>query len=137
MPDQVGLELLLKSLAKLAFAPAGLEPNHWALSGSWRVGSEEAESLSPGGRIVLRFHARDVHLVLGPGTAAQSVRFRVTINGRAPGADHGVDVQPDGTGSVSTQRLYQLLRQSHPAGEHTFAIEFLDPGVHAYSFTFG
>jgi cytochrome c biogenesis protein CcdA/thiol-disulfide isomerase/thioredoxin len=118
-------------------APAALEPNQWALSGSWRVGSEEAQSLSPGGRIVLRFHARDVHLVLGPGTAGQSIRFRVTIDGRAPGADHGVDVQPDGTGSVSTQRLYQLLRQSHPAGEHTFAIEFLDPGVHAYSFTFG
>jgi cytochrome c biogenesis protein CcdA/thiol-disulfide isomerase/thioredoxin len=118
-------------------APHSLELNQWALGGQWRVEGERGVSTAAGARIVFRFAARDLHLVLGTSDPAHPVRFRVTLDGRAPGADHGTDVQPDGSGSVGEQRLYQLLRQQQPAGEHTFAIEFLDPGVQAYSFTFG
>ncbi len=85
--------------------------------------------------IVFRFHARDLHLVLGPGPAP--VRFRVTIDGKPPGAAHGVDTDAAGNGTVASQRLYQLIRQSGDIADHTFGIEFLDPGVRAYSFTFG
>jgi cytochrome c biogenesis protein CcdA/thiol-disulfide isomerase/thioredoxin len=118
-------------------APSGLQLNQWALAGTWRVDGEQAVSAGAPARIVFRFRARDVHLVLGPSADGRPVRFRVSLDGRAPGADRGTDVQPDGSGNVREQRLYQLLRQSHPRDEHTFAIEFLDPGVHAYSFTFG
>jgi thiol-disulfide isomerase/thioredoxin len=118
-------------------APATLQLNQWGLSGPWRVEGERAVATGARAGIVFRFRARDLHLVLGSASATQPVRFRVTVDGAAPGASHGADVQPDGSGSVREQRLYQLLRQSHPQGEHTFAIEFLDPGVQAYSFTFG
>ena len=118
-------------------APATLQLNQWALSGAWRVEAERAVASAAHAAIVFRFRARDLHLVLGSSEAAHPVRFRVTIDGAPPGADHGADVQPDGTGSVREQRLYQLLRQHHPDAAHTFAIEFLDPGVQAYSFTFG
>lgn len=90
-----------------------------------------------GGRLVYRFHARDLHLVLGPGPDGKPVRFKVTIDGVAPNADHGLDVAPDGTGTVNGQRLYQLIRQRGTIANHTFAIEFLDPGVQAFAFTFG
>ena len=118
-------------------APAKLQLNQWALSGPWRVEGERAVATAAHAGIVFRFRARDLHLVLGTTDAAHPVRFRVTLDGAAPDADHGVDVQPDGSGTVRGQRLYQLLRLSHPDAEHTFAIEFLDPGVQAYSFTFG
>jgi cytochrome c biogenesis protein CcdA/thiol-disulfide isomerase/thioredoxin len=117
--------------------PQALQLNQWALSGSWRVEGERAVATQAPARIVFRFRARDLHLVLGPGAPSHVVRFRVTLDGRAPGADHGTDVQPDGSGRVAEQRLYQLLRQSGAVTEHTFAIEFLDPDVQAYSFTFG
>jgi len=91
---------------------------------------------APGG-LVYRFHARDLHLVLGPKDDGSAVRFRVTIDGALPGGNHGTDVSADGSGVVTEQRLYQLVRQSGPIDDHTFEIEFLDPGVHAYSFTFG
>ena len=118
-------------------APRELQLNQWALSGSWRIEDERAIATQAPASIVFRFRARDLHLVLGPAAPGRVVRFRVTIDGHAPGADHGSDVQPDGTGRVTEQRLYQLLRQSGPVTEHTFAIEFLDPDVQAYSFTFG
>jgi cytochrome c biogenesis protein CcdA/thiol-disulfide isomerase/thioredoxin len=118
-------------------APRTLQLNQWALSGDWLVEGERAVSAAAPAGIVFRFRARDLHLVLGPAANARAVRFRVSIDGHAPGADHGTDVQPDGAGTVTEQRLYQLLRQSQAAAEHTFAIEFLDPGVQAYSFTFG
>ena len=118
-------------------APRALQLNQWALAGSWRLEGERAVSTAAAARIVFRFHARDLHLVLGPDEAGRTVRFRVTVDGHTPGEDHGTDVQADGTGQVGEQRLYQLLRQSAGAAEHTFAIEFLDPGVQAYSFTFG
>lgn len=117
--------------------PPQLALNQWALSGPWQVAGEKAVSTGAPAAIVFRFHARDLHLVLGPADPARPVRFRVTLDGKPPDADHGSDVQPDGMGTVREQRLYQLLRQSHPAGEHTFKIEFLDPGAQAYAFTFG
>lgn len=118
-------------------APQSLQLNQWALSGDWRVEGERAVATGAPSSIEFRFRARDLHLVLGPDAAGHPVRFRVTLDGHAPGIAHGADLQPDGSGSVGAQRLYQLLRQNGPVAEHTFAIEFLDPGVQAYSFTFG
>jgi hypothetical protein len=89
------------------------------------------------GGLVYRFHARDLHLVLGPKEDGSAVRFRVTIDGASPGDNRGTDIGADGSGVVIEQRLYQLVRQSGKIDDHTFEIEFLDPGVHAYSFTFG
>jgi hypothetical protein len=90
-----------------------------------------------GGSIVYRFHARDLHLVLGPGPEGKPVRFRVTIDGVPPGDGRGTDVDADGQGVVTGQRLYQLIRQTSKVSDHTFEIQFLDPGVQAYAFTFG
>jgi len=118
-------------------APRDLQLNQWGLTGSWRVEDEKAMAAGVPAGIVFRFHARDLHLVLGPAPNGQPVRFRVMIDGRAPGDDHGSDVTAEGSGTVREQRLYQLLRVNHPGGDHTFVIEFLDPGVEAYSFTFG
>ncbi|SIT47486.1 Redoxin domain-containing protein [Paraburkholderia piptadeniae] len=118
-------------------APSNLGVNDWGLAGTWKVGAEHATLAAPDGRIVYRFHARDLHLVLGPGADGKPVRFRVTIDGAAPGDARGTDVKADGTGVVTEQRLYQLVRQSGDVADHTFAIEFLDPGVEAYAFTFG
>ncbi|KAI3591676.1 DipZ protein [Cupriavidus sp. U2] len=118
-------------------APVQPALNHWGLAGQWNVGQEHASLMKPDGRIIYRFHARDLHLVLGPGRDGKPVRFRVTIDGQAPGASHGTDVAADGTGTVTDQRLYQLVRQDGAIRDRTFAIEFLDPGVQAYAFTFG
>ncbi|WP_175970210.1 cytochrome c biogenesis protein DipZ [Burkholderia sp. BCC0322] len=118
-------------------APAHPDLNDWGLAGTWRVGAERASLDAPSGRIVYRFHARDLHLVLGPGANGQPVRFRVTIDGTAPGAAHGTDVDAQGYGTVTGQRLYQLVRQPGAIADRTFAVEFLDPGVNAYAFTFG
>lgn len=111
--------------------------NEWGLAGDWTVSGEHALLQAAGGRIVYRFHARDLHLVLGPGAGGAPVRFRVTLDGAPPGADHGVDTGADGTGTVTGERLYQLVRQGGPVADRSFEIEFLDPGVRAYSFTFG
>ncbi|HKR37617.1 MAG TPA: cytochrome c biogenesis protein DipZ [Steroidobacteraceae bacterium] len=117
--------------------PSELRLNQWALSGNWTVGAESATSNAAGGKISFRFHARDLHLVLGPREDGKPVRFRVTIDGRAPAQDRGVDVDTKGVGVVHEQRLYQLIRQSESVQDRTFTIEFLDPGVQAYAFTFG
>jgi cytochrome c biogenesis protein CcdA/thiol-disulfide isomerase/thioredoxin len=117
--------------------PAALDLNDWGLSGDWRIGAQYARLQHPSGGIVFRFHARDLHLVLGPGPGGRPVRFRVRIDGAAPGNAHGSDVTPAGSGVVTEERLYQLVRQTGPVTDHTFEIEFLDPGVQAYSFTFG
>jgi cytochrome c biogenesis protein CcdA/thiol-disulfide isomerase/thioredoxin len=116
-------------------APRGL--NDWGLTGTWTVSRENAMLAKSGGRIAYRFHARDLHLVLGPGADGKPVRYRVTIDGKAPGASHGVDSDAGGKGIVTEQRLYQLVRLAEGAGDHLFEIEFLDPGVQAFSFTFG
>lgn len=111
--------------------------NEWGLTGNWTVGSEQATLNTPGGSIYYRFHARDLHLVLGPGADGKPVRFQVTVDGKAPGDGHGVDTDTDGNGTVTGQRLYQLVREAGPVGDHTFEIHFLDPGVQAFAFTFG
>jgi thiol-disulfide isomerase/thioredoxin len=118
-------------------APAALKLNQWALGGSWNVDPEKAVLGTSGGKLEFRFYARDLHLVLGPGSGGKPVRFRVTLDGAAPAASHGADTDSSGAGVVDGQRLYQLIRQSGDVGEHVFSIEFLDPGVQAYSFTFG
>ncbi|MBV7514363.1 MULTISPECIES: cytochrome c biogenesis protein DipZ [unclassified Pseudomonas] len=118
-------------------APSKLALNDWSLDGQWNVGPERATSGAPASRIVYRFHARDLHLVLGPGADHKPVRFKVLVDGKAPGDAHGTDVAPDGSGSVTEQRLYQLVRQTGGVTDRTFSIEFLDPGVSAYAFTFG
>jgi thiol-disulfide isomerase/thioredoxin len=118
-------------------APARLRLNEWALSGDWTVGQQATLLNTAGGRIAYRFHARDLHLVMGPAARGAPVRFRVLVDGEPPGAAHGSDVDDQGNGTVTEQRLYQLIRQRGPVAEHTFEIEFLDPGVEAYAFTFG
>jgi thiol-disulfide isomerase/thioredoxin len=118
-------------------APARSWLNEWALAGDWTVGREATALNAAEGRIAYRFHARDLHLVMGPAARATSLRFRVLIDGQAPGAAHGADVDDQGNGTLSEQRLYQLIRQPQPIADRLFEIAFLDPGVEAYAFTFG
>ncbi|MFT4074307.1 MAG: cytochrome c biogenesis protein DipZ [Asticcacaulis sp.] len=108
--------------------------NDWSLSGDWTVGGQMAVVNKPNAGITYRFHARDLHLVLGAGD--KPVRFRVTIDGHAPGKDHGADTDANGMGVITDHRLYQLIRQEK-AADRTFQIEFLDSGAQAYAFTFG
>jgi thiol-disulfide isomerase/thioredoxin len=117
--------------------PARLRVNDWALSGNWTVKKEAAVLNEPNGSIAYRFHARDLHLVMGPAAPGTSVRFRVRIDGQPPGAAHGIDVDEQGDGTVTEQRLYQLIRQPKPIADRQFEIEFLGPGVEAFAFTFG
>jgi thiol-disulfide isomerase/thioredoxin len=118
-------------------APPRLTLNQWALAGEWTMGRQAARSGTAGARIVSRFHARDLHLVLGPSRREKPVRFRVAIDGKPPGPAHGGDVDDAGQGTVIDQRLYQLIRQPKPIVERQFEIEFLDAGVEAFAFTFG
>jgi thiol-disulfide isomerase/thioredoxin len=118
-------------------APAQLRLNHWALSGDWTVGKQAIVLNKANGRIAYRFHARDLHLVMGPAARGTSVRFRVLIDGKPPAAAHGIDVDDQGNGTVTEQRLYQLIRQPKPIADRQFEIEFLDAGVEAFAFTFG
>lgn len=117
---------------------AQLQPGQWGLDGQWTIGREMSRLDGPGGKISFRFHARDVHLVLAPSKEGGSkpVRFKVTLDGKPPGDGHGVDAAADGSGTVTEDRLYQLIRLKSP-GDHTFTIEFADPGVQAFAFTFG
>jgi hypothetical protein len=117
--------------------PVRLRLNEWALSGEWTLKPENALLNAAGGRIAYRFHARDLHLVLGPAQRGRAVRFRVTIDGQPLGARHGTDVNDQRIGTVTEQRLYQLIRQSGRVVERQFEIEFLDAGVEAFEFTFG
>ena len=117
--------------------PARLGLNHWALAGDWTM-TEQAVTLDEaGGRLVYRFHARDLHLVMGPTAADSSVRFIVSVDGEPPGAAHGADVDADGSGTLTGQRLHQLIRQPGPVTDRTLEITFLDPGAQVYAFTFG
>jgi thiol-disulfide isomerase/thioredoxin len=118
-------------------APKRLNLNQWALSGNWTIGKEAAVLNNASGRIVYRFHARDLNLVMGPEMRGASVRFRVLVDGKAPGSSHGADVDEQGNGSLTEQRLYQLIRQSEPIVDRLFEIEFLDSGAQALDFTFG
>ena len=117
--------------------PAWLSLNQWGLGGSWKVGSESGKLESAPGKIVFRFHSRDLHMVLGPAKNGAPVRFRLKLNAVEPGENHGSDSGADGAGEVREHRMYQLVRQKGPIRDATFEIEFLDPGVEAFSFTFG
>jgi hypothetical protein len=117
--------------------PASPALNQWGLGGAWHVRDERATLESAPGKIMFRFHGRDLHLVMGPPKNGTPVRFKVMLNGAAPGEDHGSDSAADGTGEVRQPRMYQLIRQKGPVRDATFEIEFLDPGVEAFSFTFG
>jgi hypothetical protein len=117
--------------------PARLRLNEWALVGDWTVGRQATMLNTAGGRIAYRFHARDLHLVMGPAAQGTSVRFHVRVDGQPPGAAHGSDVGEQGNGTVTEQRLYQLIRQPQPIADRLFEIAFLDPSVEAYAFTFG
>lgn len=119
------------------YGPAALRLNDWSLTGPWRVTREHAALTAPGGRLAFRFKARDLHLVMGPGQGDAGVRFRVRIDGAAPGSDAGSDIDAQGLGRIDRQRLYQLIRQAGPVRERTFEIEFLDPGAQVFAFTFG
>ena len=120
-----------------SYAAAPLSLNDWTLEGAWADGRQSAVATAPGTKINFRFHARDLHLVLGPASGGKPVRYRVTIDGQAPGGDAGADIAANGSGVVKEQRLYQLVRQKGAVRDRTFTIEFLDPGVEAFSFTFG
>jgi thiol-disulfide isomerase/thioredoxin len=123
---------------RMAYTPLPrLTLNQWALGGSWKVGPESAVLDSAPGKIVFRFHARDLHLVLGSTKNGKPIRFKVTLDGTAPGDDHGSDTDASGAGTVQGHRLYQLIRQKGAVEDRTFQIEFLDPGVQAFAFTFG
>jgi hypothetical protein len=126
-----------RDAAKLYAAPAQLALNQWALAGKWNEASQIATLASPTGSIVYHFQARDLHLVLGPASDGRPIRFRVTLDGKPPGADHGADSDAEGYGSVTEDRLYQLIRQQGTARDCSFQIEFLSPGVRAFAFTFG
>jgi thiol-disulfide isomerase/thioredoxin len=131
-PEQVA-----KSSPRNYTPPVVPSLNQWGLSGSWNVGPESAVLLAAPGKTIFRFHARDLNFVLAPTKVGMPVRFRVTLNGSAPGVNSGVDSAPDGRGVVREPRLYQLIRQKGPIIDQVFEIEFLDPGVQAFDFTFG
>jgi thiol-disulfide isomerase/thioredoxin len=118
-------------------APSDPGLNEWGFAGDWIDHQQAAVLNSAGGKIVFHFHARDLHLVLGPGEDGKPIRFRVTIDGQPPQENHGMDTDADGNGVVTEYRLYQLVRQKGPVQDHIFTIEFQDPGVQAFSFTFG
>jgi thiol-disulfide isomerase/thioredoxin len=118
-------------------APERLQRNEWALADNWTAHRDAVELNAAGGRIVYQFHARDLHLVMGPSVPGKSVRFRVFIDGQAPGRSHGADTDEQGNGVVDEPRMFQLIRQPKPIADRKFEIEFLDPGLEAFSFTFG
>ena len=122
---------------KVYTAPAQPALNRWGFSGKWADHQQIAVLKLAGGKIVFHFYVRDLHLVLGPTADGKPVRYRVTIDGQAPGENHGVDTDGEGNGIVTENRLYQLVRQKGAVTDHVFAIEFEDPGVEAFSFTFG
>jgi thiol-disulfide isomerase/thioredoxin len=128
---------VLKDSNQIFSVPGKLSLNHWGLSGSWNVNAESAVLQTGPGRIVFRFHSRDLNLVLAPTNDGKPVRFVVRLDSAAPGENSGVDTAPDGSGGIRQPRLYQLIRQKGPIVDRTFEIEFLDLGVHALDFTFG
>jgi thiol-disulfide isomerase/thioredoxin len=117
--------------------PDSLRLNQWALARDWTIEGGASVLNEAGGRIAFRFHARDVHLVLGPRTPGTSIPFRVLVDGEPPGDAHGLDVDEAGNGTVVRQRLYQLIREPGSITDRTFEIAFLEPGVEGYVFTFG
>jgi cytochrome c biogenesis protein CcdA/thiol-disulfide isomerase/thioredoxin len=119
------------------YKPGTPDINEWGLAGDWTIQSEYAVLNKKDGRIIYRFHSRDLHLVLGPAPDGKPIRFRITIDAAPPGNSHGTDTDPQGEGVITGQRLYQLIRQNGAIVDRTFEIEFLDPGAQAYAITFG
>jgi Thioredoxin like C-terminal domain len=130
-------EKVHKDSVEIYSAPAKPSLNQWGLSGSWNVNAESAGLQAVLGKVVYRFHSRDLHLVLAPAKDTKPVRFVVRLHGAVPGENCGVDIAPDGSGEIREPRLYQLIRQKGPIVDRTFEIEFLDLGVEALDFTFG
>jgi thiol-disulfide isomerase/thioredoxin len=130
-------ERMAQNSRKTYSLPARPALNQWGLGGSWNAGAESGTLESTPGKVVFRFHSRDLHMVLGPSKNGTPVRFKIKLNGAAPQADHGSDSSADGTGEVRQPRMYQLVRQKGPVKDVTFEIEVLDPGVEVFSFTFG
>ena len=128
---------LLREKPRMYQPPARLSLNEWALSGDWTVKRDAAALNKSGGSITYRFHARDLHLVMGPAARASYVKFRVLVDGQPPGAAHGVDVDEQGYGTVTEQRMYTLIRQPGPIADRQFEIEFFGPGAEVFAFTFG
>jgi thiol-disulfide isomerase/thioredoxin len=126
-----------RDAARTYSLPAHLSLNQYGLSGVWDIGAESGVLVAAPGKIAFRFHSRDLHLVMGPSKPGARVRYRVTLDGKAPGEDRGIDAASEGTGEVIEPRLYQLIRQRGRVEDRTFEIEFLEPGVAAYVFTFG
>jgi hypothetical protein len=119
-------------------SPESPSLNQWGLVGSWNVGPEAAVLQAVVGKVVFRFHARDLNLILAPAKDGKPVRFKLTLDGAAPGDNSGVDTGADGNGEIREPRMYQLIRQKgFPIIDHTFEIEFLDPGAQVLDFTFG
>lgn len=133
----VSREHLARDSTKTYGQPLRPGLNQWGLGGSWNAGAERSVLAAAPGKVVFRFHARDLHMVLGPAKNGMPVRFTVKLDGAAPGEDHGVDSSSDGSGEVREPRMYQLIRQKGRVEDRTFEIEFLDPGVEVFSFTFG
>jgi thiol-disulfide isomerase/thioredoxin len=130
-------ERVRRDSVQLYSAPGKLPLNQWGLSGSWKVDAESAVLQAAPGKIMFRFHSRDLHFVLAPAKDSKPIRFVVKLDGSVPGENHGGDIAADGSGEIREPRLYQLIRQKGPIMDRTFEIEFLDPGVHAVDFTFG
>jgi thiol-disulfide isomerase/thioredoxin len=130
-------ERVAKDAPKIYTLPVRPTLNHWGLGGSWNIGAESALLQEAHGEIAFRFHSRDLHIVLAPPKDGKPVRFKVRLDGGVPGEHHGVDSDADGTGEIRQPRMYQLIRQKGPIRDRTFEVEFLDPGVHGFSFTFG
>lgn len=122
---------------KLYAAPGKLKLNQWALSGEWTMGEESVFLNKEHGKLIYRFHARDLHLIMGPAVPGHTIKFRVLIDGKSPGLSHGLDIDSDGYGTVTEQRMYQLIRQQGPIIGREFQIEFFDPEVEVFDFTFG
>jgi thiol-disulfide isomerase/thioredoxin len=133
----VSPERMARDSRKTYSPPAKLALNQWGLGGSWKVSAESGALVTAPGKIVYRSHSRDVHMVLGSSRKGTPVRFKVKLDGEAPGENHGADSNADGMGQIGEARMYQLVRQKRRIAETTFEIEFLDPDVEAYSFTFG
>jgi hypothetical protein len=128
---------LVRNKSHVYTVPARVGLNQWALAGDWTAGGQPTVLNTANGRSTSRFHARDLHLVMGAAAPGGRVRFRVLLDGHAPGSAHGLDVDSDGNGVAIEPRLYQLIRQTAPIADHTFEIQFLDAGVETFSFTFG
>jgi thiol-disulfide isomerase/thioredoxin len=133
----VSPERVAPNSPQLYSAPRRLELNEWALIGAWVIDGESASVRTASGRLLYRFHSRDLHFVLAPPSNGKPVHFTVRLDGAAPGDDHGVDTMPDGTGIIREPRLYQLIRQTGGVFDRTFEIEFHDAGARGFSLTFG